>query len=137
MADTIRKADYFAIQVPNRPGAGARMLAGLKAEGVNLIAFSGFPNGKTAQVDLVPERTSALRRAAKKLGLRLGKRKTCFVIRGGDRVGALSSTLQKLSAAKINMTALDAVVAGQGRYGAVFWVKPEKVARTARLLRAR
>jgi hypothetical protein len=35
------------------------------------------------------------------------------------------------------MTALDAVVAGQGRYGAVFWVKPEKVARTARLLRAR
>jgi len=137
MADTIRKTDYFAIQVPNRPGAGARILAGLKAEGVNLIAFTGFPNGKTAQVDLVPERTSALRRAAKKLKLRLGQRKTCFVIRGDDRVGALSSMLQRLAAAKINVTALDAVIAGKGRYGAVFWVKPQNVARTKRLLGAR
>jgi len=137
MADTIRKTDYFAIQVPNRPGAGARILAGLKAEGVNLIAFTGFPNGKTAQVDLVPERTSTLRRAAKKLKLRLGQRKTCFVIRGDDRVGALSNMLQRLAAAKINVTALDAVIAGKGRYGAVFWVKPQNVARTKRLLGAR
>lgn len=137
MADTIRKSDYFAIQVPNRPGAGARMLAGLKAEGVNLVAFTGFPNGRTAQVDLVPERTSALRRAAKKMKLRLGKRKTCFIIRGDDRVGALSSTLQRLAAARINVTALDAVTAGKGRYGAVFWVKPQNVARAARLLKAR
>jgi hypothetical protein len=137
MADTIRKTDYFAIQVPNRPGAGARMLAGLKAEGVNLIAFTGFPNGKTAQVDLVPERTAALRRAAKKLKLRLGKRKTCFVVRGDDRVGALSNLMQRLAAARINVTALDAVIAGKGRYGAVFWVKPQNVARTSRLLRAR
>ena len=137
MADTIRKTDYFAIQVPNRPGAGARILAGLKAEGVNLIAFSGFPNGKTAQVDLVPERTSSLRRAAKKLKLRLGQRKTCFVMRGDDRVGALSNMLQRLAAAKINVTALDAVIAGKGRYGAVFWVKPQNVARTKRLLGAR
>ena len=137
MADTIRKTDYFAIQVPNRPGAGARVLAGLKAEGVNLIAFTGFPNGKTAQVDLVPERTAALRRAAKKLKLRLGKRKTCFVVRGDDRVGALSNLMQRLAAARINVTALDAVIAGKGRYGAVFWVKPQNVARTSRLLRAR
>ena len=137
MADTIRKSDYFAIQVPNRPGAGARMLAGLKAAGVNLVAFTGFPNGRTAQVDLVPERTAALRRAAKKLNLRLGKRKTCFIVRGDDRVGALSSTLQRLAAARINVTALDAVTAGKGRYGAVFWVKPQNVARAARLLKAR
>jgi len=137
MADTIRKSDYFAIQVPNRPGAGARMLAGLKAEGVNLIAFTGFPNGRNAQVDLVPERSATLRRAAKKLKLRLGKRKTCFIIRGDDRVGALANTLQRLAAARINVTALDAVTAGKGRYGAVFWVKPDKVARAARLLNAK
>ncbi len=137
MADTIRKTDYFAIQVPNRPGSGARVLAGLKAEGVNLIAFTAFPNGKTAQVDLVPERTATLRRAAKKLNLRLGKRKTCFIIRGDDRVGALANTLQRLAAARINVRALDAVIAGKGRYGAVFWVNPKSVARTSRLLRAR
>lgn len=137
MADTIRKSDYFAIQVPNRPGTGARILTDLKAEGVNLIAFTGFPNGRTAQVDLVPERTPALRRAAKKLKLRLGKRKTCFVIRGDDRVGALSNVLQRLAAARINVRAIDAVIAGKGRYGAVFWVNPKSVARTSRLLRAR
>lgn len=137
MADTIRKSDYFAIQVPNRPGAAARVLADLKAEGVNLIAFTGFPNGKTAQVDLVPERTPALRRAARKLKLRLGKRKTCFVIRGDDRVGALANTLQRLAAARVNVRALDAVIGGKGRYGAIFWVNPKSVARTARLLRAR
>jgi prephenate dehydratase len=136
MADVIRKSDYFAIQVPNRPGAGARILAGLKAEGVNLIAFTGFPNGRTAQIDLVPERAAILRRAAKKLNLRLGKRKTCFMIRGDDRVGALSGTLQKLAAARISVTALDAVTAGKGRFAAVFWVKPQNVARTSRLLRA-
>jgi hypothetical protein len=136
MADVVRKSDYFAIQVPNRPGAGARILAGLKAEGVNLIAFTGFPNGRTAQIDLVPERSSTLRRAAKKLNLRLGKRKTCFLIRGDDRVGALSSTLQKLAAARVSVTALDAVTAGKGRFGAVFWVKPQNVARASRLLRA-
>ena len=137
MADAVRKSDYFAVQVPNRPGAGARVLAGLKAEGVNLVAFTGFPNGKTAQIDLVPERTASLRRAAKKLNLRLGKRKTCFIVRGDDRVGALSNLMQRLAAARINVTALDAVVAGKGRYGAVFWVKPQNVARTSRLLGAR
>jgi prephenate dehydratase len=136
MADTIRKSDYFAIQVPNRPGAGARLLAGLKAEGVNLIAFTGFPNGRNAQIDLVPERTATLRRAAKKLKLRLGKRKTCFVIRGDDRVGALATTMQRLAAARINVTAIDAATAGKGRYGAVFWVKPQNVARARRLLKA-
>jgi hypothetical protein len=32
---------------------------------------------------------------------------------------------------------MDAVTAGAGRYGAIFWVKPKSVAKAARLLRAR
>jgi adenosylmethionine-8-amino-7-oxononanoate aminotransferase len=48
----------------------------------------------------------------------------------------LTETLQKLADAKINMTAMDAVTAGMGRYGAMFWVKPRDVARTAKLLGA-
>ncbi len=137
MADTVRKLDYFALQVPDKPGEGARILEGLRAHGVNLIAFTGFPNGRRAQVDLVPERTAALRAAARKLKLALGPRKTCFVIQGDDRVGALTATVEKLAEAGINMTALDAVTAGKGRFGAVFWVKPKDVARVARLLGAR
>jgi prephenate dehydratase len=136
MLDTIRKLDYFVVQVPDKPGEGARILQGLRDEGVNLIAFTGFPSGRKAQVDLVPEDSAALKAAAKKLKLALGARKTCFVIQGDDRVGALTETLQKLADAKINMTAMDAVTAGMGRYGAMFWVKPRDVARSAKLLGA-
>ncbi len=67
MADTIRKLDYFAIQVPDKPGEGARILQGLKEQGVNLVAFTGFPSGKRAQVDFVPADPEALKAAAKKL----------------------------------------------------------------------
>ena len=136
MIDTIRKLDYFALQVADKPGEGARILQGLRGEGVNLIAFTGFPSGRKAQVDLVPEDSAALKAAAKKLKLALGAKKTCFVIQGDDRVGALTETVQKLADAKINMTAMDAVTAGMGRYGAIFWVKPRDAARTAKLLGA-
>jgi prephenate dehydratase len=136
MPDTIRKADYFVIHTPDRPGEGARILQGLKSSGVNLIAFTGFPAGRKAQVDLIPEDSAALKAAAKKMKLALGAKKTCFVIQGDDRVGALSETLQTLAAAKVNVTALDAVTAGMGRYGAIFWVKPRDVAKAAKLLGA-
>jgi prephenate dehydratase len=122
--------------MPDRPGEGARLLAALKASGVNLLALSGFPAGRKSQFDLVPEDAAALRAAAKKLKLALGARKHCFVIQGDDRVGALADTLQKLADAKINVTAIQAVTAGMGRYGAIFWVKPRDVARTAKRLGA-
>jgi prephenate dehydratase len=136
MLDTVRKLDYFALTVADRPGEGARLVAALKDNGVNLLAFSGFPAGRKAQVDLVPEDAAALRAAAKKLKLALGPRKTCFVIQGDDRVGALADTLQKLADAKINVTAIQAVTAGMGRYGAIFWVKPRDAAKAAKTLGA-
>jgi hypothetical protein len=136
MADTIRKLDYFALQVPDKPGEGARILQGLGREGVNLVAFSGFPSGRKAQVDLVPEDAAALKAAAKKLKLSLGAKKTCFIIHGDDRVGALADTFARLAEAKINVTASQAVTAGMGRYGAIFWVKPRDANKAAKLLAA-
>ena len=136
MADTIRKLDYFALQVPDKPGEGARILQGLGREGVNLVAFSGFPSGRRAQVDLVPEDAAALKAAAKKLKLSLGAKKLCFIIHGDDRVGALADTFARLAEAQINVTASQAVTAGMGRYGAIFWVKPRDANKTAKLLAA-
>jgi len=52
-------------------------------------------------------------------------------------VGAVNRHLQKLAAAKINVTAADGVAAGQGRYGMILWVKPRDYARAARALGAR
>jgi len=65
MADTIRVVEYFYVETPNTPGVGAAMLATLRDAGVNLLAFSGFPSGRRAQIDFVPENAAGFRAAAK------------------------------------------------------------------------
>ena len=137
MSDSVRKVDYFYVMVPNAAGQGAKIIAGLAAEGVNLLAFSGFPSGRRAQLDLIPDDASQLKRAARKLGLALSARKTGFLCQGSDRVGALAGLLSSLAAARIDVTAIDAVASGGGRYGAIFWVKPQAVAKAAKVLGAR
>jgi hypothetical protein len=137
MSSTLRKVDYYYVTITNTAGQGAKVLAGLAQEGVNLLAFSGFPSGGRGQLDLIPESSAKFRRAAKKLKLKVSKRKTGFLVQGEDRVGALDKLLRTLAEARINITAMDAVTAGKGRFGAIFWVKPKVVAKTARLLRAR
>ncbi len=39
-------------------------------------------------------------------------------------MGAVAELHRKLAEAKINVTAIDAVCAGAGRYGAILWVAP-------------
>src|SRR4029077_11030282 len=137
MSDTLRKVDYFHTMVANTPGQGAKVMAGLAAAGIALLAFSGFPTGKRAQLDLIPVDPAVLTLAAKKLGVKLSLRKTGFLVQGDDRVGAMVDVLDKLAAAKINVTAVDAISSGAGRFGAIFGVKPPAVAKAARLLGAR
>ena len=137
MPDNLRKVDYFYTFVPNTAGQGSKILDSLAQEGVNLLAFSGFPTGRRAQLDLVPEDSAALKRAAKKLKLKLSPRKTGFLVQGEDRLGAMTKTLDALAGAKINVTACDAVSAGDGRFAAIFWVKPKSVAKAAKVLGAR
>lgn len=136
MPDSIRKVDYFKIMVPNKRGEAARILKAVRKAGVNLLAFSGFPRGRRAQLDFIPEDTRAIVKAAKETGIRLGQKKTCFLVQGIDKSGAMADILSRLAYAKINVTALDGVSAGQGRYGAILWVKPPDVAKTAKILRA-
>ena len=133
----IRKVVYFSMQVPNRPGVGVQMLNAIAKGKHNLLAFTGFPNGARAQVDFVPARPADFARGAKKAGIKLGKKKTAFLVQGEDRVGALVRILARLAEAKINMVAMDAVTAGGRRYGAIFWVRPKDVGRASRLLGAR
>lgn len=134
MATTIRKTDYFKIAIPNKPGQAARLLSLLKEAGVNLIAFSGFPRAGRAQIDFIPEDPALFKKAMKQAKVALGERKTVFVIQGDDRVGALAEVAELLAKAGINITALDAVADGTGRYGALLWVKPVHVAKAAKVL---
>ena len=137
MATTVRKSAYFSMKTPNRAGQGARMLSALAAHGVNLLAFTGFPNAGRAQVDFIPYNVTKFTIAARKLGMKVSRKKTVFLAQGSDKAGACAAICGKLAKAGINMVAMDAVAAGQGRFGAIFWVKPRDVARAARVLRAR
>ena len=137
MATTVRKTAYFSMRTPNRAGQGARLLSALAAHGVNLLAFTGFPNAGRAQVDFIPYDVSKFTIAARKLGLKVSKRKTVFLAQGTDKAGACAAICGKLAKAGINMVAMDAVAAGRGRFGAIFWVKQRDVARASRVLRAR
>jgi len=137
MKNKMRKVDYFYTMLPNRPGQGAKIMGALAAKGVDLLAFSCFPSGGKAQLDLVPADSATLRRAAKSLGVKLSVKKSGFLFQGADKVGAMLKTLDVLAAAKINVIACDAVTSGDGRFGAIFWVKQEAVAKTRKLLGAR
>lgn len=134
--DTIRRCDYFSMDTAHKVGEGARLLGALRDEGVNLLAFTGFPSGRRAQVDFIPADTAQFRQAAKKLKLKLGPRKTVFLAQGDDRPGAIAEICEKLASAGINMIAMDAVAIDGGRYGAMFWVEPRSVNKAAKVLGA-
>lgn len=134
MADQIRKVEYFYATVPDKPGEGAKILGVLKDAGVNLLAFHAFPAARRSQVDLVPEDPAALRQAARKAKIKLTGPKIAFLVEGEDRIGAVEELMRRLAEARINVTAIDAVRAGGGRYGALFWVKPRDVKKAAQAL---
>jgi hypothetical protein len=103
---------------------------------VNLLAFSGFPHGRRAQIDFIPADPAAFRAAARKAKLKLVGPKTGFLVQGEDRIGVVAELMSELAQAQINVTACDAVAAGEGRYGAILWVKPRDVQKAARVLGA-
>lgn len=136
MADRIRRVPYFVMHVSNRPGEGAKVLEVLRKNQVDLLAFSGFPQpGRRAQLDFVPANPAAFLKVARKSKWKVRAKKIGFLVQGKDRVGACAGFLGKLAAKKINVTAVEAVTAGAGRYGAIFWVKARDVQRAAKALR--
>jgi hypothetical protein len=133
----IRKVDYFTMQVSDKPGEAARALDALREAGVNLLAFTGFPEGRRkAQLDFVAEDIVALRAAAKKAKMKLSPKKIAFLVQGEDRPGAVAEIMGKLAAEKINVTAIDALCAGSGRFGAILWVKGPDLRKAAKVLGA-
>ncbi len=137
MADIVRRVEYYYTEVPNRHGAGARVLNALKAGGVNLMACNGFPTStRRAQLDFVPSDREAFLAAAHQAGVKLVGPKIAFLIQGEDRVGAVADILNKLGQARINVTAMQAIAAGERRYGAILWVKPRNVGKAAQTLDA-
>jgi hypothetical protein len=137
MPTTIRKVNYAYITVASKPGEAARILEALRDANVNLLAFSGFPQGRNkAQVDVVTDNIDGLKAAAARHKWKLSRAKRAFLAQGTDEVGAAIPPLAKVAGAKINVIAADAVAAGEGRFGMLFWVESRDYNRAAKLLEA-
>ena len=135
MPTTIRKVEYAYLTVANRSGEATRILEALRDANINLVAFSGFPQGRNrAQIDLVTDEIDALKAMAKRLKRKLSRTKRAFLAEGTDEVGAALPPIAKMARAKINVIAADAVAAGEGRFGMLFWVAPRDYRRAAKLL---
>jgi hypothetical protein len=136
MVDIARKVAYFAMDVPNKPGEGARVLGVLADAGVNLLAFIGFPSGRKAQLDFIPEDVAVFKQAVKAAKIKTRPQKFGFLVQGDDRKGAVADLVKTLAEKKINVTAMHAVSAGAGRYAAILWVATRDVNKAAKALGA-
>ena len=135
MAEQVRRINYYYTVIPDKPGEAACILSELHQAGVNLLGVSGFPQGaRKAQLDFLPGDAAVFVRAARKAGLKLSKKKTGFLIQGDDRPGAVAEWMGRLAAAGINVTSVQAVAAGAGRYGGILWVKAADMRKAAKAL---
>jgi len=134
MAELIRTAQYFKIQIADKPGTLAGLLAPLRDAGVNLVAVHAFPRNRRTQVDVVPEDPAMFKTVAKVHKLKMQGPKMCLLMEGDDRPGALADLTDQLRSAKINLTAVTGLNAGQGRCGAILWVAPRDMKKMAKIL---
>jgi hypothetical protein len=137
MDESVRKVDLYSVEIPNKPGEGARVLGALRDAGVNFTAVWGYPlRGRLARIDMVPGDRALFTKAAKKAGLTLSPRQTAFAIEGDDHPGTLADPLAKLAAAGINVYAAQAVCSGGNRYGGVIMVGADDARKAGKLLGA-
>jgi len=131
----VARLEYYSVIVPNKPGAGAHLLGAFKEAGVNFVGIWGYPMGKTkARIDLVAEDPALLKKAAKQLKIDLGKKRTAFHITGDEHLGAVAEILDKLAAKEINVYAVQALCAGNGRFGALVEVDEDGLRKATRAL---
>src|SRR2546430_17235529 len=94
MPNTIRKVSYAYVTAASKPGEAARILQALRDVNVNVLAFSGFPQGRNkAQIDVVTDDLDALKGVARGRQWRLSRIKRAFLVPGTDEAGAAVGAL--------------------------------------------
>ena len=123
----IQRVEYYNVTVKDRPGEAYKLLAQVKSEGVNLLAFNVIPMGADqCRVVLFPEGGSgSFPKLIEGVGVDVDGPNHAVLVQGDDRLGAIADIHRKLADAKINVYASAGVTDGRGGYGYILYVKPD------------
>jgi hypothetical protein len=132
---TAKRVSYFKAKIDDKPGSLYNFAKDLKAKDLGLLSLKGVGQGTHGEILVVAKSPDKLRTAWTAAGV-LVEEGTAFYLSGVDKTGALQSDLDALSKAGVNIVATEAVVAGRS-YGAILWVDPADVDKTAKALGAK
>jgi hypothetical protein len=132
---TAKRVTYFKAKIEDKPGALYDFAKDLRAKDIGLLSLKGISQGTHGEILVVAKSPDKLRTAWTAAGV-LVEEGTAFYLSGVDKIGALQSDLDALSKAGVNIVATEAVAAGRS-YGAVLWVDPADLEKTAKALGAK
>jgi hypothetical protein len=132
---TAKRVTYFKAKIEDKPGALYNLAKDLKAKNLGLLSLKGISQGTQGEILVVAKSPDKLRTAWKASGI-LIEEGTAFLLSGVDKIGALLADLDAIAKAGVNVVATEAVAVGRS-YGAILWVDPVDVDKTAKALGAK
>ena len=132
---TIRRVEYFYVNVRDRPGEAYKLLALFAALGINLLAFTAVPTGEArAQLTIFPDDPQRLMTEARNAALALDGPYHAFLVQGDDELGALAEVHRQLYEAGVNVYAASGVADGRHGFGYLIYIRPDDFERAANAL---
>ena len=130
-----KRLAYFKANIDDKPGALLALTKDLKGKKLDLIALKGVAQAGQGEILVIAKSPDKLRDAWKASGA-LVEEGTGFFLSGTDTTGALVTSLDAIAKAGVNLVATEALAVG-GKFGAVIWVSPEDLDKTAQALGAK
>lgn len=130
-----KRVVYFKAKIEDKPGALLALAKDLKAKKLGLIGLKAVGQAGQGEILVIAKSPDKLRDAWKASGT-LTEEGAAFFISGADRTGALVAHLDAIAKAGVNIVAAEVIAVG-GHFGAILWVAPEDLDKTAQALGAK
>ncbi len=127
-----KRVAYFKAKIEDKPGALLALTMDLKAKNLGLVGLKGVSGAGQGDILVIAKNPDKLRDAWKASGV-LTEEGAAFFISGADKTGVLVASLDAIAKAGVNIVAIEAIAIG-GKYGAILWVSPEDLDKTAQAL---